>query len=101
ARAPRAVGHLHRSRFSGVGADLARPEHAPYAAHERDERHPRHRPSGCDHRDRHRERPLHHSGGFYSRGLRSYERGRRLLGYQPDARHVPSAETESKEEEGI
>jgi hypothetical protein len=50
---PRAISHLHQSRFPGVRVDLTGPEHAPHAAHERDQRNPRHRPGRGDHRDRH------------------------------------------------
>src|SRR5215210_4544759 len=99
--APRAASHLSHSRLPGVRVDLARPEYAPHAAHERDERHSRHHPGRRDHRARRWERRLHHYRRLCSGGLRGCERGRRLLGDQSDARHVPSTATKSKEEEGI
>src|SRR5918997_1280910 len=101
ARSPRTVGRLRYSRFPGLGADLARPEHAPHAAHERDQRHPRRRPGRRDHRGRHGKRRLYHGGRLCSRGLWRDERSRRLLGYEPDAKHVSSTETKSEEEEGV
>ncbi len=95
---PGAARHLDHRGVPGVRADLARAEPAAHAAHERDERHPRGRPGGGHDHARHRERHLHHSGGLYSRGLRGDERGRRLLGDEPDARHVPSTAPKGKEE---
>ncbi|CAA9388559.1 MAG: NAD(P) transhydrogenase alpha subunit, partial [uncultured Rubrobacteraceae bacterium] len=99
---PGAARHTDHRGVPGVRADLAGAKPVAHAAHERYQRHPRGHPGrGHDHAG---VRRLLRDKGRRLRGrlFRGDERGRWLLGDEPDARHVPSpAPQGQKEKRGL
>ncbi|CAA9387489.1 MAG: NAD(P) transhydrogenase alpha subunit, partial [uncultured Rubrobacteraceae bacterium] len=93
-----ATRHTDHRGVLRVRADLTGAEPSAHAAHERHQRHPR-----GDPRRRHDHARLggllrDKGGRLRGRVLRGDERGRRLLGNEPDARHVPPAPSQGQEE---
>ncbi|CAA9466543.1 MAG: NAD(P) transhydrogenase alpha subunit, partial [uncultured Rubrobacteraceae bacterium] len=97
----RAARDPDNRRVPRVRADIARSEPAAHAAHERDERNPRCDPGGRHDRARSLRRRLHPDDRLRGRVLRGVERRRRLLGDEPDARHVPAPGPQGQEEEEV
>ncbi|CAA9472386.1 MAG: NAD(P) transhydrogenase alpha subunit, partial [uncultured Rubrobacteraceae bacterium] len=97
-----AARHLDHRGVLRVRAHLAGAEPLAHAAHERHQRHPRgDTRGGHDHAGRGNRARL--DGRRLRRGgLRGGERGRRLLGDEPHARHVPPpAPQGQKEKRGL